>query len=61
MSGTTLETTLSNLSPGTTYYIRAFATNEVGTTYSKVLTFKTAYGDAGNGNTDIDDLPTNNW
>lgn len=61
LTGMTLEATLSDLLPGTTYYIRAFATNEFGTSYSTVSIFKTAYKDAGNGNTNIDDLPTNNW
>ena len=61
LTGMTLEATLSDLAPGTTYYIRAFATNKFGTSYSTVSVFKTAYKDVGNGNTNIDDLPTNNW
>ena len=61
LEGTTLETVLSDLQAGKTYYIRAFAVNEFGTTYSKVFTFKTADKDAGNGDINIDDLPTNNW
>jgi hypothetical protein len=32
---------LTNLSPGTTYYIRAYATNSIGTGYGSVLTFTT--------------------
>ncbi|MBP6754679.1 MAG: DUF1566 domain-containing protein [Bacteroidia bacterium] len=32
---------LSNLIPNTTYYIRAYATNSLGTGYGNVLTFKT--------------------
>jgi hypothetical protein len=61
LEGTALETVLSDLQAGKTYYIRAFAVNEFGTTYSKVFTFKTADKDAGNGDINIDDLPTNNW
>ena len=37
-----LSSTLANLSPNTTYYIRAYATNEQGTSYSEVFAFKTA-------------------
>jgi len=33
--------TLSQLGPGTTYYIRAFATNSAGTSYGESITFKT--------------------
>lgn len=33
--------TLTGLSPNTTYYIRAYATNESGTGYGSVVTFKT--------------------
>lgn len=40
VSGTT-NLNLTNLSPGTTYYIRAFATNIAGTTYGNQLTFTT--------------------
>lgn len=32
---------LSNLSPGTTYYLRAYATNEAGTAYGEELSFTT--------------------
>lgn len=32
---------LTNLVPGTVYYVRAFATNSVGTSYGKEVTFKT--------------------
>lgn len=40
VSGTT-NLNLTNLSPGTTYFIRAFATNIAGTTYGNQLTFTT--------------------
>jgi len=33
--------TLTNLSPGTTYYLRAYATNSVGTAYGEVVSFTT--------------------
>jgi uncharacterized protein YjdB len=33
--------TLGNLSPNTTYYVRAFATNAIGTAYGNDLTFQT--------------------
>lgn len=33
--------TLSNLNQNTTYYVRAFATNEVGTSYGNTLRFIT--------------------
>jgi uncharacterized protein (TIGR02145 family) len=36
--------TLKGLSPSTTYYIRAYATNKVGTTYGNILVFKTLDG-----------------
>ena len=42
LTGLTLATTLDNLEPSTTYYIRAYATSEVGTSYSEVFTFTTA-------------------
>ena len=34
ISGSTVSSTVNNLTPGTTYYIRAYATNSYGTTYS---------------------------
>lgn len=34
-------TTLNNLNPSTTYYVRAFATNSAGTAYGQQLTFRT--------------------
>ena len=52
---------LTELQPNTTYYIRAYATNNGGTTYSEVFTFKTPYKDAGNGDTGINNLPTEEW
>ena len=61
LNGTTLETTLENLTPDTTYYIRAYATNEHGTSYSGVFTFKTASKDAGNGDMNINGLPVIKW
>ena len=42
LDGQTMELTLENLEPGITYYIRAYATNEIGTTYSEVFTFTAA-------------------
>lgn len=33
--------TLSGLSPNTTYYVKAYATNSVGTSYGDILSFKT--------------------
>lgn len=56
-----LSVTLTELNPGTTYYIRAYATNSFGTTYSEVFTFNTPYKDAGNGDTGINSLPTTEW
>ena len=38
--------TLTNLIPGTTYFVRAYATNSVGTAYGEVFTFTTTYVDA---------------
>jgi hypothetical protein len=43
LEGPALAMTLDNLEPSTTYYIRAYAGNEVGTTYSEVFTFKVCY------------------
>ena len=61
LEGPTLETTLENLTPNTTYYIRAYATNGFGTSYSGMFTFKTAAKDVDNGNTDINGLPIIKW
>ena len=58
---TTLSTTLSDLKPNTTYYIRAYAVNGEGTTYSETFTFKTGYKDTESGNTGIENLPTTEW
>jgi len=35
--------TITGLSPGTTYHVRAYATNSVGTGYGSDVTFKTPY------------------
>ncbi|MEY1639587.1 FISUMP domain-containing protein [Tenuifilum osseticum] len=44
-SGTgTFTSNLTNLQPGTVYYIRAYATNSVGTTYGNQLSFTTQNG-----------------
>jgi len=32
---------MTNLSAGTTYYVCAFATSSVGTSYSEIMSFKT--------------------
>lgn len=40
-AATTLQTSASGLSPETTYYVRAFAQNEAGTTYSEEISFRT--------------------
>lgn len=42
LNGQAMELTLENLEPGVTYYIRAYATNEIGTSYSEVFTFTAA-------------------
>lgn len=60
-SNSVLSTTLSDIIPSTTYYIRAYAINEQGTSYSEVFTFKTNYKDADNGNTGLNILPTTKW
>ncbi len=39
---TAFNTLLNNLAPGTTYYVRAYATNSSGTVYSLEITFTTA-------------------
>ncbi len=40
-SGTTFSTTIGDLEEGTTYYVRAYASNSVGTGYSEIKNFKT--------------------
>ena len=40
-SGSSLSTSITGLSPGTTYYLRAFATNAMGTGYSSETSFTT--------------------
>ena len=40
-TSTTISASLSNLSPGTTYYFQAYATNSVGTSYGSVNSFTT--------------------
>lgn len=57
----TLSATLADLKPGTTYYIRAYATNGEGTSYSETFTFKTGYKDTEGGSTGIENLPTTEW
>ena len=42
----TFVSTLINLTPGTTYYLRAYATNQNGTVYSQQRTFSTLNGNA---------------
>ena len=59
--GSVIRGQITGLAPNTTYYIRAYATNEQGTSYSEVFTFKTNYKNAGNGNTSINTLPTTKW
>lgn len=49
----TFSSTLSGLSPNTTYYVRAYATNTVGTTYGNERSFTTA-APVANTVTDID-------
>jgi len=58
---TTFTATLSNMTPNTTYYIRAYATNGQGTSYSEVFTYKTPYKDTDNGDIGLNDLPTTKW
>ncbi|MDX9848461.1 MAG: DUF1566 domain-containing protein [Tenuifilaceae bacterium] len=38
---------LTGLIPGTAYYVRAYATNSIGTSYGQVIIFKTAPGEIG--------------
>lgn len=41
-TGGAFKSTLTGLRPSTTYYVRAYATNQVGTSYGKEITFKTS-------------------
>ena len=61
LTGQTLSMSMENLTPNTTYYIRAYATNATGTSYSEVFTFKTPYKDAEDGGTGLNDLPVTKW
>ena len=42
--------TMTNLSPNTMYHVRAYATNEAGTSYSSDYTFTTTTGSTGSAN-----------
>jgi uncharacterized protein (TIGR02145 family) len=46
--------TLNNLIPYTTYYLKAYATNQAGTAYGNEVVFTTTIYSQGNGLTDID-------
>lgn len=41
----TFNSTLTDLSPNTTYYVRSYAVNSVGTSYGNELSFTTSYAD----------------
>ena len=41
LEGEEATVTLSGLQSGTTYYVRAYATNAAGTSYSETMSFKT--------------------
>lgn len=45
---------LTNLKPYTTYYVRAYATNSVGTSYGEMFSFTTKAGDIINGHECVD-------
>ena len=45
---------LTNLKPYTTYYVRAYATNSVGTSYGEMFSFTTKAGDIINGHEYVD-------
>ena len=51
----------NNFIENTTYYIRAYATNSVGTSYSKVFTFKTGLKNVENGNIILGGGEYENW
>jgi poly(3-hydroxybutyrate) depolymerase len=51
-SGTgTFSSSLTSLSPNTTYFVRAYATNSAGTAYGKEISFKTSSNNTNNNNT----------
>lgn len=50
--------TISNLSPKTTYYITAFATNSVGTTYGSDMSFVTSGGEPATETLEATDITT---
>ena len=50
----TFTSTMSGLTAGTTYYVRAYATNNAGTSYGVVVSFTTSTTNPGNTVTDID-------
>ena len=51
VSGGIFSSTISGLTPGVTYYYRAFAANSYGTGYGSVLSFSTGGGGIGGGGT----------
>lgn len=58
----TLDSSVSSLTPETTYYVRAFAVNEAGTTYSEEISFKTIAKSDDSNNLERDEWDTDeNW
>ncbi|MBQ9191699.1 MAG: fibronectin type III domain-containing protein [Bacteroidaceae bacterium] len=57
-TATTMETTVSGLTPETTYYVRAFAVNEAGTTYSEEISFRTIAKKDDSNDLERDEWPT---
>ena len=56
---TSFSSKLTNLIPSTTYYVRAYATNKLGTSYGEIITFTTGKQDKSNiGRQDYDDKET---
>lgn len=55
-TATTLSTQATGLTPEKRYYVRAFAVNEAGTTYSEEITFTTPAKNDGEGNVELE-----NW
>ncbi len=51
--------TLDNLSPGQTYYVRAYATNSIATAYGEEVTFTTLKGDVVLSTKGVTDIRTN--